>query len=67
MSQSREHEIITQLRGEMGTLAVKLFTELLQERIESHKERLVSEIDPLTQGRAQECRDLLKWLSRDFA
>lgn len=67
MSQAKESELVAQLRGQMGTLPVKLFTELLEARIESHKERLLSDLDPIIQGRALECKDLLKWLSTDFA
>jgi hypothetical protein len=66
MARAKESEIVAHLRGEMGTLAVKLFTELLNEKLDTYKDQLLTTLDPAIQGRAQECKDLLNCLSKDF-
>jgi len=67
MARAVESELVAQLRSQMGTLAVKLFTDLLNEKLDTYKDQLLINLDPTIQGRAQECKDLLKCLSKDFA
>ena len=67
MEHTRESQLVAELRQHIGTMPVKLFTELLKEKEKSLMERLVIELDPKTQGRIIECRDLLKCLSKDFS
>ena len=64
---SRESQLVAQLREHIGTLPVKLFTELLLEKEKQLKDRLVTDLDPKTAGRIIECKDLLKCLSQDFS
>lgn len=67
MARSKESEIVAQLKEHIGTMPVKLFTELLREKENTLLEQLVTELDPKIQGRIMECRDLRKCLSKDFS
>ena len=67
---SKESEITAQMKEYIGTVPVKLFTELLHEKLDKFKNQLITcpiEEVPVLRGRAQECKDLLKLIAPDFS
>ena len=57
--QDRETEILEALPSVAHERGVKLLIELFTIRREKHRDKIESNEDPITRGRAKECKDLL--------
>jgi hypothetical protein len=62
MSKQREKEIQAKLMERSSSDVYLLFKELMELRFERHKNALVSVSCDMARGRAQESRDILKFL-----
>jgi hypothetical protein len=63
---TRESELIAKLKSHQGTEVLALWLELLEEKLDKYKSRLVQSEDQNVRGRAQECIDLLKHFRNDL-
>jgi len=62
---TRESKLTAELKEFVASPVIMLVRELLNEKLNKYKDRLVQHEDPVVRGKAQECIDLLKLMGND--